>query len=81
MPITFAVHHSFSFVVMSGRRQRIEDEAENDGVGDKDDDVAGQETNFEVTRTWDDLDEDVEGRLIVSSTSEAEKRKRYTIHG
>lgn len=48
-----------------------------DDAADRDDDVQGTETNFEITRTWDAVEEDVGGNLIVTSVSEAEKRKRY----
>ncbi|KAK5953522.1 hypothetical protein OHC33_005466 [Knufia fluminis] len=60
---------------MSRRRVDIRDGADHDAAGDRDDDARGQETNFEVTRTWDDLEE-IDGNLAVTGVSEAEKRKR-----
>ena len=61
---------------MSGRNAARRDRPDHDAGGDKEDDARGQETNFEVTRTWDDLEE-VDGALAVTGISEAEKRKRY----
>lgn len=60
---------------MSRRRNDIDDEAGNDGIGGREEETLGQETTFEVTRTWDDLEE-VDGNITVTSISEAEKRKR-----
>jgi len=60
---------------MSRRRVDARDGADNDAAGDREDDARGQETNFEVTRTWDDLEE-IDGNLAVTGISEAEKRKR-----
>lgn len=60
---------------MSSRRGNIGDGTDNDVVAEREDDGQGQETNFEVTRTWDDLEE-VDGAIAVTSISEAEKRKR-----
>ena len=60
---------------MSRRRVDARDGADNDANGDREDDARGQETNFEVTRTWDDLEE-IDGNLAVTGISEAEKRKR-----
>lgn len=66
---------SFFFAVMSSRRNDVDDGAGNDGVGTREEETLGQETTFEVTRTWDDLEE-VDGNITVTSISEAEKRKR-----
>ena len=63
---------------MSSRRVAVREDAEHDGAGDREDDGRGQETNFEVTRTWDDLEE-IDGNLAVTAISEAEKRKRYDL--
>ncbi len=60
---------------MSRRRVDTEHGADNDAAGDREDDATGQEKNFEVTRTWDDLEE-IDGNLAVTGVSEAEKRKR-----
>lgn len=44
---------------------------------------ANQETNFEVTRTWDELVEGADGSLTsaVEDLLEAGKRKRYEMFG
>lgn len=60
---------------MSSRRDDVEDGAGNDGAGGREEEHLGQETTFEVTRTWDDLEE-VDGNITVTVVSEAEKRKR-----
>lgn len=62
------------------RRGRDANGAAADDAADQDD-VQGAETNFEITRTWDAVEEDVGGNLIVTSVSEAEKRKRYITSG
>lgn len=62
---------------MSGRRAANRDGPDKDAGGDKEDDTRGQETNFEVTRTWDDLEE-IDGTIAITGVSEAEKRKRYS---
>lgn len=63
---------------MSGKRAANRDGANNYAGGDKEDDARDQETNFEVTRTWDDLEE-IDGNIAVTGISEAEKRKRYSL--
>lgn len=71
----FPSSSSFFSTVMSSRRNDVDDGAGNDGVGTREEETLGQETTFEVTRTWDDLEE-VDGNITVTSISEAEKRKR-----
>lgn len=60
---------------MSSRRAAARDDADNDGAGDREDDARGQEPDFGLTRTWDDLEE-VDGTIAITAISEAEKRKR-----
>lgn len=63
---------------MSRRGRDANGAAAADDAADQDD-VQGAETNFEITRTWDAVEEDIGGNLIVTSISEAEKRKRYGV--
>lgn len=76
----FRDHPSYSLFVMSRRGRDANGAAAADDAVDQDD-VQGAETNFEITRTWDAVEEDVGGNLIVTSVSEAEKRKRYGAAG
>ncbi|KAK5071181.1 hypothetical protein LTS08_000181 [Lithohypha guttulata] len=60
---------------MSSRRNNLSNGADRDGVADREDDAQAGEQDFGIQRTWEDIEE-IDGNLIVTGISEAEKRKR-----
>jgi len=60
---------------MSGRRRTDGRDPENEGAGREEDTGERNEQNFDLTRTWDELEE-IDGNIAVTSISEADKRRR-----
>lgn len=60
---------------MSGRRRNDGDGSDNENAGRGEDGGDGNEQNFDLTRTWDELEE-IDGNIAVVSISEADKRRR-----
>lgn len=60
---------------MSSRRANAVDGADDDGPAEREGSPGGQEQDFGIQRTWEDLEE-VDGVVQITGLSEAEKRRR-----